>query len=229
MQLNEQLSTIAPDWAQLLKDEVGKAYFLELENYITKQRATEIVFPPEHLVFEAFRKTPLNCVKVVLLGQDPYHGDCQAHGLCFSVPAGVPFPPSLRNIFKELKEDTGNAIPMTGDLSSWAKNGVLLLNATLTVKRNEAGSHAGKGWEQFTDKIIELLSEKKSGLVFILWGGYAKKKKHLIDESKHFIIESNHPSPLSANRGGFFGTRPFSTTNLLLKKAGIEPIDWSLE
>lgn len=222
--------TPLPDaWKSLLKTEFSKPYFLSLQCFITSERKKHIVFPPQDLVYEALKRTPPEKVKAIILGQDPYHGSGQAHGLCFSVPAGIKFPPSLRNIFKELKSDLGIDIPLSGDLSAWADQGVLLLNTTLTVRKGEAGSHQKKGWEIFTDEIIRLLSEQYTGIVFILWGGYAQAKEKLIDQTKHFVLKANHPSPLSANRGGFFGCRHFSKTNQLLESIHRETINWSLQ
>lgn len=183
------------------------------------------VFPPGRQIFSAFEHTPFDQVKAVIIGQDPYHGRGQANGLCFSVSDGIPFPPSLQNIFKELNDDLNIEIPKTGNLEKWADQGVLLLNATLTVRESNAGSHQNRGWEQFTDAVIQKLSSEKQNLVFILWGSYAQKKGAVIDSSKHFIIKSAHPSPLSSYRG-FFGSRPFSKTNQFLKSIGKEEIKW---
>ena len=211
----------------VLADEFNKEYFLELKSFLLEEKKTYRVFPPGKLIFNAFDHTPFDRVKVVLLGQDPYHGAEQAHGLCFSVPEGVPKPPSLVNILKELKSDLGYDEPLHGNLTKWADQGVLLLNATLTVRENQAGSHQNHGWETFTDAAIKQLSERREGLIFILWGNYAIAKKALIDTSRHAILSSVHPSPLSAHRG-FFGCRHFSQVNNLLRQHGVEEIDWRL-
>lgn len=211
----------------VLADEFNKEYFLELKSFLLEEKKTYRVFPPGKLIFNAFDHTPFDRVKVVLLGQDPYHGAGQAHGLCFSVPEGVPKPPSLVNILKELKSDLGYDEPLHGNLTKWADQGVLLLNATLTVRENQAGSHQNHGWETFTDAAIKQLSERREGLIFILWGNYAIAKKALIDTSRHAILSSVHPSPLSAHRG-FFGCRHFSQVNKLLRQHGVEEIDWRL-
>lgn len=214
-------------WKEALIDEFQKPYFYELKNFLNDERTQNTVYPPGPLIFNAFDKTPFNQVKVVLLGQDPYHGPGQAHGLCFSVPQGIPAPPSLVNMFKEIREDLGIPIPMHGNLEKWASQGVLLLNTSLTVRANQALSHQNKGWEVFTDRVIQLLSEKRGGLVFLLWGRNARAKKPLIDTSKHFILEAAHPSPLSAYNG-FFGCKHFSKTNEILSKQGLQPIDWRI-
>jgi len=214
-------------WLELLKEEFTKDYFLRLKEFLLQERATHRVFPPGNLIFNAFNLTPLAKVEVVILGQDPYHGFGQAHGLCFSVPDGVKPPPSLVNIFKEIKDDLGIPIPTTGNLTPWAKQGVFLLNATLTVRENAAGSHQNKGWEIFTDTVIKKLSDTKTGLVFLLWGNYAKNKIPLIDATKHHILSAPHPSPLA--RGGFFNCKHFSKTNEFLKKEGQKPIDWRIQ
>ncbi len=216
-----------PGWNQLLKNEFNASYFKELLKFIEKEYQTTTVFPPYESIFSAFEKTPLNQTKVVILGQDPYHGIGQANGLSFSVNEGIPVPKSLQNIFKELESDVGISSLKNGDLSDWARQGVLLLNATLTVREGEAGSHQNKGWEQFTDSVIQLLSQDKKHLVFLLWGNYARQKKSLITPNKHLILESAHPSPLAAYRG-FFGSKPFSKTNDFLIKNNITPIDWKL-
>ncbi len=218
---------IEESWAQVLKAEFEADYFSKLKAFLVEERKTQIVFPTGHQIFNAFNLTPLSAVKAVILGQDPYHGPGQAHGLCFSVPDGVRIPPSLVNIYKELKEDLGIEAPASGNLTNWAKNGVLLLNATLTVRSGLAGSHQGKGWEQFTDAAIKAISEYRAGIVFLLWGKYAIDKSRLIDSSKHFVLTAPHPSPLSAHRG-FLGCRHFSQANELLVSAGIQPVDWSL-
>ena len=215
------------DWNPLLKQEFGKPYWKELQRYVYEERKQFKVFPDHEEVFTAFRLTSFCDVKVLILGQDPYHGDGQAHGLSFSVKDGIAIPPSLRNIYKELKSDLGIDIPNHGNLGAWALQGVLLLNATLTVRAHQAGSHQGKGWETFTDQVIQQVNQKKEKTVFILWGAFARKKKDLIDLNQHHVIESSHPSPLSAHRG-FFGSRPFSETNRVLTGSGREPVDWEL-
>lgn len=216
---------IHDSWKEVLKDEFQKPYFSDLKKFLIGQRIQNTIYPPGNLIFNAFDKTPFNEVKVVILGQDPYHGPGQAHGLCFSVPKGINPPPSLNNIFKEIKQDIGADIPGNGNLERWAEQGVLLLNATLTVMANQPLSHQNKGWEIFTDRVIELLSLQKKGLVFLLWGRNAKAKEPLIDESKHFVLKAAHPSPFSAY-SGFFGCKHFSKTNELLEKQSITPIDW---
>ena len=215
------------DWNPLLKQEFGKPYWKELQRYVYEERKQFKVFPENEEVFTAFHLTSFSDVKVLILGQDPYHGDGQAHGLSFSVKEGIAVPPSLRNIYKELKSDLGIDIPKHGNLGAWALQGVLLLNATLTVRAHQAGSHQGKGWETFTDQVIRQVNQKKEKTVFILWGAFARKKKDLIDLSQHHVIESSHPSPLSAHRG-FFGSRPFSEANRVLMGAGREPVNWEL-
>ncbi|MDB4925224.1 uracil-DNA glycosylase [Mucilaginibacter sp.] len=217
-------------WLKVLDDEFNKDYMLKLKEFLKNEKqAGKTIYPKGSDIFNAFRHTPFNEVKVVILGQDPYHGAQQAHGLSFSVQKGVAVPPSLQNIYKELATDIpGFTIPKTGDLTQWAKQGVLLLNATLTVQAAEAGSHQKKGWEKFTDSVIKTISDKKEGVVFILWGNYAQSKSVLIDENKHLIIKSTHPSPLAVSRGGFFGSKPFSKTNAYLEKQGEKPIDWSI-
>ena len=212
-------------WEAALKPEFSKPYYRELYKKILSAYRTETVYPPSGEIFRAFYLTPLEQVKAVILGQDPYHQPGQAHGLCFSVNDGVQFPPSLLNIFKELKSDLGVEIPQSGNLTRWAQQGVLLLNATLTVREHQAGSHQNRGWEQFTDAVIQTLSEKKSGLVFILWGSYAQSKARLIDSGRHCILRSAHPSPLSAYRG-FFGNHHFSLTNDYLSRTGKSIIKW---
>ncbi len=219
---------IHESWKELLKSEFQAPYFAELKQFLVQEKTYHKVYPKGSDIFRAFNSTPLDKVKVVILGQDPYHGVGQAHGLCFSVPEGIAFPPSLNNIFKEYRDDLGYEIPRSGNLEHWAKEGVLLLNATLTVRANQAGSHQRKGWEEFTDAVIRHISETLENVVFILWGNYAQQKGRWIDTGKHHIVKAVHPSPLSANRGGFFGTKPFSKTNAFLKSKGIEPIDWKL-
>ena len=215
------------DWNPLLRGEFAKPYWTELQRFVAEERAAGPVHPPHDRVFAALHLTPYAATRVLILGQDPYHGPGQAHGLCFSVERGVPAPPSLQNILKELHDDLGCPVPDHGCLESWARNGVLLLNAVLTVRSRAAASHAGKGWETFTDEVIRVLSAKQERVVFILWGGYARKKKALIDRSRHVVIESAHPSPLSA-RNGFFGSKPFSRANAALAEAGLPPVEWCL-
>ncbi|HOK60151.1 MAG: uracil-DNA glycosylase [Tenuifilum sp.] len=219
---------IEETWKNVLMDEFKKDYFIKLKEFLVEEKKKYTVYPPGSQIFAAFNHTPFNSVKVVILGQDPYHGPGQAHGLCFSVPKGTPAPPSLQNIFKEINSDLGLPIPNHGNLEKWAKQGVLLLNATLTVRANQAGSHQNKGWETFTDAAIKALSDQHKGLVFILWGNYAQAKTCIIDTNKHFILTAPHPSPLSASRG-FFGCKHFSKTNRLLTSISKEPIDWSLD
>ena len=215
------------DWNPVLRAELAKPYWEPLQRFVAEERAQHTVYPPATEVFSALYLTPFADVKVLILGQDPYHGPRQAHGLCFSVLPGVEQPPSLVNIFKELQADLGLPPPNHGCLEGWARQGVLLLNAVLTVRANNANSHQGKGWEQFTDEIIRTVNDKPERVVFVLWGAYARKKKSLIDEARHTVIESAHPSPLSAHNG-FFGSRPFSRTNAALAEAGRDPIDWTI-
>jgi len=219
---------IEESWKEVLADEFQKEYFAKLKEFLVEEKKKNVVFPTGPMIFNAFNFTPFNEVKVVLLGQDPYHGPGQAHGLCFSVQDGIPKPPSLINIFKEIKTDLGITIPSGGNLEKWARQGVLLLNATLTVRAHQAGSHQKKGWEQFTDAAIITLSQKKEGIVFLLWGAYAQAKTSIIDQNKHFVLTAPHPSPLSVTRG-FFGCKHFSKTNELLLKQGKSEIDWSIE
>ena len=214
-------------WYRVLRPQFEAQYFADLKTFLVSEKRQYTIYPPGPLIFNAFNLTPFDKVKVIIIGQDPYHGLGQAHGLSFSVPDGVPFPPSLRNIFQELHDDLGIPIARTGNLEKWAKEGVLLLNASLTVRAGQAASHSHHGWEQFTDAAIRALSQQREHLVFILWGSYAIAKQSLIDSSKHLILTSVHPSPLSASRG-FFGCHHFSLTNTYLKENGIEPIDWSL-
>jgi uracil-DNA glycosylase len=216
---------IEEGWKQVLADEFEQPYFSVLTDFVRNEYKTHTIYPPAKLIFNAFDQCPFNQLKVVILGQDPYHGPGQAHGLCFSVNDGIDFPPSLRNIFKELQNDVGKEIPRSGNLNGWAKQGVLLLNATLTVRANLAGSHQNKGWEQFTDAVINKINEQKQHVVFILWGNYAINKSKLIDQNKHLVLSSVHPSPLSASRG-FFGNRHFSKANEFLKLYGLEPVHW---
>lgn len=214
------------DWEIVLKDEFDKPYYQELRTFLRNEYATHMIYPKMTDMWTAFQLTPFKDVKVVILGQDPYHGPQQAHGMSFSVQPGVKIPPSLRNIFKELSSDIGVAVPTEGMLTGWAEQGVLLLNTVLTVREGAAASHRGKGWELFTDEVIRKLSMRREPIVFILWGKHAQEKAVLIDRNRHAIIESPHPSPFSASRG-FFGSKPFSKTNEYLRKWGTEPIDWS--
>ena len=214
-------------WSQFLEEESQKPYYKELQDFIASERKKHEVYPPEKEVFTAFSLTPFEKVKVVILGQDPYHGEGQAHGLAFSVKRGVKPPPSLVNIYKELDADLGIKAPDHGNLENWAKQGVLLLNTVLTVRKDEAGSHQGKGWEIFTDRAIEVLSEKKRDLVFILWGNPSQKKASKVNPAHHHLILSPHPSPLSSYRG-FFGSKPFSRTNKFLQDNGLSAVDWKL-
>lgn len=217
---------IEPGWKSKLKTEFEKEYFVRLTDFVRTEYMKETVYPPGSLIFNAFDICPFGAVKAVIIGQDPYHGPGQAHGLCFSVRDGVSYPPSLINIFKEIESDLGINLKSSGDLSRWASQGVLLLNATLTVRAHQAGSHQRKGWEEFTDYVIRVLNGEKQNLVFFLWGAYAQKKGESIDRSRHLVLESVHPSPLSASRG-FFGNRHFSKCNDYLVKNGIDPVDWS--
>ncbi|WP_310441835.1 uracil-DNA glycosylase [Sulfurimonas sp.] len=218
---------IESGWREVLFDEFQKPYFASLKEFLTSEKQKHTIYPHGSNIFAAFDNTPFDKVKVVILGQDPYHGANQAHGLAFSVNEEVPFPPSLQNIFKELRDDMGCDMPKSGNLTSWTKEGVFLLNTVLTVRANEANSHKNRGWEIFTDSVIRLLSEQKENLVFILWGNPAGTKASLIDEKKHLILKSPHPSPLSSYRG-FFGSKPFSKTNEFLKSKAIHPIDWCI-
>ncbi len=218
---------IDPSWHKALYAEFEKDYFTKLKAFLKEEKETSTVYPPGSKIFAAFDATPFDKVKVVIIGQDPYHGPGQANGLSFSVAPGVRLPPSLQNIFKELESDLGIEPGQNGDLTKWAEDGVLMLNAVLTVRHGEAGSHRNRGWETFTDAAISILSEKKKNLVFILWGNYARGKKDLIDITKHHIIESVHPSPFAA-RNGFFGSHPFSQTNNILIENNLTPIDWEL-
>lgn len=217
---------IAQDWKKELKAEFEKNYFIDLMHFVSEEYENHLCFPPQEAIFAAFNHCPFKEVKVVIIGQDPYHGLGQANGLCFSVADGMAFPPSLKNIFKEIETDIGLTSPHSGNLERWASQGVLLLNATLTVRAHQAGSHQGKGWEQYTDKVIETLSQKHENLIFLLWGGYAKKKGKKIDAAKHDVLISGHPSPLSANRGFWFGNTHFSESNRLLKSRGEREIKW---
>lgn len=218
--------TIDSSWQQVLGEEFEKPYFKNLVEFVRQEYEANRCFPPGKQIFSAFDHTPFDEVKVVIIGQDPYHGPGQAHGLCFSVGETVPMPPSLKNIFEEIHTDVGTPLPQNGNLKRWAHQGVLLLNATLTVRAHQAGSHQNKGWEKFTDAVIEKLSEEREGLVFLLWGGPAKKKGARVDAAKHLVLTSGHPSPLAANRGYWFGNKHFSKTNEFLKERGETPIDW---
>lgn len=218
---------IESSWREVLFDEFQKPYFKTLKEFLVEEKQKHNIYPHGSNIFAAFNNTPFGNVKVVILGQDPYHGANQAHGLAFSVNDGVPFPPSLQNIFKELRDDMGCAMPKSGNLTSWTKEGVFLLNTVLTVRASEANSHKSRGWEIFTDSVIRLLSEQKENLVFILWGSPAGAKASLIDAKKHLILKAPHPSPLSSYRG-FFGSKPFSKTNEFLRERGLKPIEWCL-
>jgi len=218
---------IEEGWKEVLMKEFHSPYFSDLKQFLLEEKHGYTIYPPGNLIFNAFKHTPFDRVKVVILGQDPYHGKGQAHGLCFSVPQGIPQPPSLVNIFKELHTDLEIPVPAHGNLETWADQGVLLINATLTVRAGQAGSHQKRGWETFTNRVIERVSELKSGVVFLLWGRYAQAKQSLIDGNKHLVLKAAHPSPLSAYNG-FFGCRHFSRTNAYLKQQGKEEIDWRL-
>ena len=218
---------IHESWKEQLIEEFNQAYFEVLKNFLVEEMNSQVIYPPGNKIFAAFDRTPFEKVKVVILGQDPYHGKGQAHGLCFSVPPGIASPPSLVNIFKELHNDLSIPVPSHGNLESWADQGVLLLNATLTVRANQAGSHQNKGWENFTDAVIRKISDNTEGIIFILWGRYAQAKEYLIDTSRHHVLKAAHPSPFSAH-SGFFGCRHFSKTNEILNGQGIEPINWNL-
>jgi uracil-DNA glycosylase len=226
MQINPLIES---SWKKALQLEIEAPYFHQLGQDLAEEKKLKTIFPPEHEIFNAYNSTPLTKVSVVIIGQDPYHRSRQAHGLCFSVRKGMALPPSLMNIFKEQTNDLGTTPPAHGDLTSWAEQGVLLLNATLTVRQGEANSHKKIGWQKFTDATIRAVSEQGNGVVFLLWGGFAKKKINLIDPSKHHILSSGHPSPLSANRGFWFGNKHFSQTNDLLEKQGKERINWQIE
>ncbi|MCF8378520.1 MAG: uracil-DNA glycosylase [Bacteroidales bacterium] len=216
---------IHESWKNILSEEFNRDYFLNLKSFLIEEKKHHIVYPAGSNIFHAFNQTPFESVKLVILGQDPYHGSGQAHGLCFSVPFGIKPPPSLVNIFKEIQSDLGFPVPNHGNLDYWASQGVLLLNATLTVRANQAGSHQNRGWELFTDTIIKKLSDEREKIVFLLWGKFAQAKAELIDREKHFILEAPHPSPFSA-RTGFFGCKHFSKSNELLEKSGKTKIDW---
>ena len=217
---------IHPSWEKALQPELEKAYFQNLITFVKNDYCKTTCFPPVSLIFKAFDSCPFDQVKVVIIGQDPYHGPGLAHGLCFSVPEGIAHPPSLQNIFKEIESDLNLPVPKSGNLTSWSKQGVFLLNTTLSVRAQKAGSHLKKGWERFTDKVIHIISEKNEGIVFMLWGGFAKQKVRLINTQKHLILTSGHPSPLSANRGFWFGNKHFSKCNYYLENKGEIPIQW---
>lgn len=226
--MTEPAIKLDPSWLAVIGDEFNKPYMQKLRDFLRREKEQgKIIYPPGSLWFNALNSTPFNKVKVVILGQDPYHGPHQAHGLCFSVQKGIPFPPSLQNIFKEIHNDLGLPIPSHGCLQQWADQGVLLLNAVLTVEEGKAAAHQGQGWETFTDAVIAALNSKREGLVFLLWGSYAHKKGAIIDETKHLVLKSAHPSPLSAHRG-FLGNRHFSKTNTYLKQHHQKEIDWRL-
>ncbi|MBQ8652686.1 MAG: uracil-DNA glycosylase [Alistipes sp.] len=216
---------IAPDWKALLEEEFSKPYFEELTRFVKEEYATRRIYPRGSNIFRAFDKCPLDKLKVVIIGQDPYHGPGQAHGLCFSVDEGVPHPPSLQNIFKEVASDIGTPIPSSGNLDRWAEQGVLLLNSVLTVREHEAASHAGKGWEQFTDAVVRKIAQEKQGVVYLLWGSYAQRKGAIVDPQRNCILKAVHPSPLSAYRG-FLGCKHFSQANDYLISTGQTPINW---
>ncbi len=219
---------IGEEWRNVLQEEFEASYFSQLKDFLVEEKRRYTIYPPGDRIFAAFDRTPFSKVRVVILGQDPYHGPGQANGLCFSVFDGVKHPPSLVNILKELEDDMGVPYPRSGDLSKWADQGVLLLNATLTVRKGEAGAHRGQGWEKFTDAVVRALSERKKGLVFLLWGKQAQQKGRYVDPFAHHILEAPHPSPFSAHKG-FFGCRHFSKTNELLREEGCDPIDWDLD
>ena len=223
-------AALEPGWLKVLSDELEKPYMKQLKSFLLEEKQKGFtVFPKNGNIFNAFNHTPFDQVKVVILGQDPYHGQGQAHGLSFSVQKGIPVPPSLKNMYKELADEFPNfKIPMHGDLTAWADQGVLLLNATLTVRAHEAGSHQKRGWEEFTDHVIQTLSRERKGIVFLLWGRYAQQKEALIDTNKHFVLKAAHPSPFSAYNG-FFGSNHFSQTNQILEKAGLKGIDWQID
>ncbi len=216
---------IAEDWKEILQAEFDKPYFTALTDFVREEYASHQVFPRGSNIFRAFDKCPFEQLKVVIIGQDPYHGEGQANGLCFSVNDGVPFPPSLKNIFTEVSSDIGVPVPTSGNLDRWAEQGVLLLNAVLTVRAHEAASHAGRGWEQFTDAVVRAIAERKQGVVYMLWGSYAQRKGAIADPSRNLILKAVHPSPLSVYRG-FFGSRHFSQANAYLAQQGLRPIEW---
>ena len=216
---------IAEDWKEILQGEFDKPYFEELTRFVRSEYAAGQIFPAGRNIFRAFDKCPFETLKVVVIGQDPYHGVGQANGLCFSVNDGVPFPPSLQNIFQEIRDDVGTPVPLSGNLDRWAEQGVLLLNSVLTVRAHQAASHAGRGWEQFTDAVVRIIAERKQELVYMLWGSYAQRKGQMADPSRNLILKSVHPSPLSVYRG-FFGCRHFSQANAYLESVGKTPIVW---
>ena len=225
---SQKTGQLHPSWQAVIGNELEKPYMQELRNFLKEEKAAgKVIYPPSPLIFNAFNHTPFEQVRVVIIGQDPYHGDSQAHGLSFSVPNGIALPPSLLNIYKEIAADLDIKMSRNGDLTPWAEQGVLLLNATLTVEQGKAGAHQGMGWETFTDSAITALNEHRDGLVFVLWGSYAQKKGAFIDESKHLVLKSVHPSPLSAHRG-FFGNHQFSQINQHLAQQGQSPINWQL-
>lgn len=226
--MNKIDPAIEESWKSLLLEEFNSNYFFHLKEFLVQEKKNFAIYPPGQHIFNAFNLTPFNKARVVIIGQDPYHGPGQAHGLCFSVPDGQRFPPSLQNIFKELQEDLGIPLPKNGNLEKWARQGVLLINATLTVRAHQAGSHQKKGWEEFTDAVIRKLSLQRSNIIFLLWGNYAQAKQELIDLTRHYVLKAAHPSPLSASRG-FFGCRHFSRTNEILRQLGEKEIDWQLE
>ena len=226
MKIYDMLIDIHPSWKNALSEEFDKSYFTDLVAFVKSEYATKKCFPKGSQIFSAFDWCPFDEVKVVIIGQDPYHGMGQANGLCFSVNDGIAFPPSLQNIFKELQQDIGVPFPSSGNLERWAQQGILLLNATLTVRESEAGSHQNQGWETFTDAVIQKISNEKENVVFLLWGGFAKKKGAKIDRDKHCVLEAGHPSPLSANRGLWFGNKHFSRTNSFLLSKGKKEIYW---
>ena len=222
-------TNIEKSWKKVLQKEFNSDYFINIKSTLINEQKNFTIYPPSKDIFKAFNTTPFDDVKVVIIGQDPYHGIGQAHGLSFSVQDGIKFPPSLENIFKELKTDLNIPYPANGNLTSWAKQGVLLLNASLTVRESDPNSHQNIGWQKFTDSVIQQLSEKREGIIFLLWGGFANKKGAKIDRKKHHILTTGHPSPLSANRGYWFGNKHFSKTNKLLISMGKNPIDWNVE
>jgi len=222
------MTQLSSAWATVLADDISQPYFAELQAFVAQERESQTVYPPEEDVFNAFAYTPPEEVKVLLLGQDPYHRKGQAHGLCFSVRQGVTRPPSLRNIYKEMETDLGLSPPNHGELTAWAKQGVLMLNAVLTVREGKPNSHKNKGWETFTDAVIRVVNEKSDGVVFVLWGAYAQKKAKDVDETRHAVLKAAHPSPFSADNG-FFGSRPFSSANQALERFGKSPIDWRID
>ena len=217
---------IAESWQQRLQPEFDKPYFVKLAEFLREEYSTQRIYPPGKLLFNAFDKCPFDDTRVVILGQDPYHGDKQANGLAFSVADGITKPPSLLNVFKEIQDDLGKPIPQSGNLERWAEQGVMLLNSTLTVRATQAGSHQGKGWETFTDAVIKLISEEKKNVVFLLWGAYAQKKGAVIDSAKHLVLTSKHPSPMAAQWGGWFGNKHFSQANAYLLNQGLPNVEW---